>query len=59
MITDPIIEELHAICEQIHNECKAQKISLTEHAKKSLPPHFKYSTIKPSVTSLKKQKISN
>jgi len=54
MITDPIIEELHAIREQIYNECKEQGISLTEHARRALPLGFKYSNLKPSVTSLKK-----
>jgi hypothetical protein len=38
MISDPIIEELHAIREQIYNECKEKGVSLSEHAKKNLPP---------------------
>jgi hypothetical protein len=58
MITDPIIEELHAVREQIYNESKAKGMDLLDYIKQDAPDGFEYSDLKPSVTSLKKRAVT-
>jgi len=48
MITDPIIDELHAIREKIYNECKEKGISVEErHKNMRLPANMKRANLKP------------
>ena len=59
MITDPIIEEIHAIREQIYNESKEKGMNVLDYIKQDAPKGFKYSNLKPTLTSLKKIPVAS
>ena len=57
--SDPIIEELHHIREQLFEESKAAGVPLRDYIKRDLPKGVKRSNLKPVITEIKKLKVFN